>query len=105
MMTSDTSFFAQLAQRLVFEYGEDKNSPWVWGLVDVDPATKEGKDFLLLLTGYLIDTHGVSSFSPLVRQLVGIADGDGLKKPKAGISRRKIGRFGQKVKTISSEGT
>ena len=97
-------FFAQLAQRLVSEYGEDRNSPWIWGLLDVDLATKEGRDFLLLVSGHLVKTHGVSIYSPLVLQLNKLARGEGAGKSRAGASRRKVGRFGQPVKTIGRSG-
>ena len=99
------AFLAQLAQRLISEYGEDRNSQWVLGLITTDLATKEGRDFLLLLSGYLVQTHGVSIYSPLVLQLNSLAKGVSAARSKAGISRRKIGRFGQSVKTIGRSGT
>ena len=96
-------FLSQLAQRLVSEYGEDRNSPWVWGLLEADLATKQGRDFLLLLSGYLVGTHGLSIYSPLIKQLGRLVDGEGRPR-KLRISRRRIGKFGQQVRTLGSEG-
>lgn len=99
-----TDFLQALASRLVDEYGEPRDSEWVWGLLNVDLTTKEGKDFLLRLSGYMVGTHGVSLYSPLVLQLNRIARGSYTPRVKSGVSRRKIGRYGQSVKTIGRSG-